>query len=129
MAGGITVFGLCFWRLRSARSLEGAVPRIRLIDRTGWTFPVSTLGLLATGAYLTSSALTPGTRAAAAAMAPAEFGSLLAAAAAAAGATAGAFSAIAATAAKVTSELIDTTAWATAAATAAFPLAGASATS
>jgi len=58
MAGGITVFGLCFWRLRSARSLEEAVPRIRLIDRTGWTFPVSILGLLATGAYLTQHAWT-----------------------------------------------------------------------
>jgi len=53
MAVGIVVFGVCFWRLRSARSLDQAVPSVRLIDRAGWAFPVSILGLVATGAYLT----------------------------------------------------------------------------
>lgn len=53
MAVGIVVFGVCFWRLRSARSLDEAVPSVRLIDRAGWAFPVSILGLVATGAYLT----------------------------------------------------------------------------
>jgi len=54
MAGGITAFGLSFWRLRSARSREDAVPWVRLVERSGWAFPLSIVGLVATGAYLTA---------------------------------------------------------------------------
>jgi hypothetical protein len=58
MAGGITVFGVCYLRLRAARSLDAAVPWVRLTDQAGLLFPVSILGLLATGAYLTTHAWT-----------------------------------------------------------------------
>lgn len=58
LAGGILAFGLAFSRLRSARSGEQAVPWVRLIARAGWAFPVSILGLLATGAYLTAHSWT-----------------------------------------------------------------------
>jgi hypothetical protein len=58
MAGGITAFGLSFWGVRSARSREAALPWVRLIDRAGWAFPLSILGLVATGAYLTAHSWT-----------------------------------------------------------------------
>jgi hypothetical protein len=58
LAGGIVAFGLSFWRLRAAQSGEQAVPWVRLIERAGWAFPVSILGLVATGAYLTAHSWT-----------------------------------------------------------------------
>lgn len=61
MVGGITIFGVCYSRLRSARSGEAAAPWIRLAEQSGWLFPLSILGLLASGAYLTFHAWTWGT--------------------------------------------------------------------
>ncbi|HXD70869.1 MAG TPA: DUF2269 family protein [Gaiellales bacterium] len=58
LAGGIIAFGLSFWRLRSAQSGDEAAPWVRLIERAGWSFPVSILGLVATGAYLTAHSWT-----------------------------------------------------------------------
>ena len=60
MAGGITVFGVCYLRLRAADSLSDAVPWANLAGQTGWVFPLSILGLLASGAYLTSDRWTWG---------------------------------------------------------------------
>ena len=54
MVGGITVVGLCYFRLRTAESLMDAAPWANLADQTGWVFPLSILGLFASGAYLTS---------------------------------------------------------------------------
>src|SRR5438067_9655302 len=86
-------------------------------------------GTAAITAVRTSATLTPGTLAAATAIAGAEPGSLAAAAAAAAGAATGTFKAMAATAAEATLALMDATACPTADATAAFSLAGALTTS
>jgi hypothetical protein len=52
--GGITVFGVCYFQIRAAGSVAEATPWARLADRAGWIFPVAILGLLASGAYLTS---------------------------------------------------------------------------
>lgn len=60
MAGGITVLGVCYLRLRVADSLSDAVPWATLADQAGWVFPLSILGLLASGAYLTSARWTWG---------------------------------------------------------------------
>ena len=60
MVGGITVFGVCYLRLRAADSLSDAVPWATLADQAGWVFPLSILGLLASGAYLTSARWTWG---------------------------------------------------------------------
>jgi hypothetical protein len=54
MVGGITVVGLCYFRLRAAMSVMDAAPWVNLADQTGWVFPVSILALFASGAYLTS---------------------------------------------------------------------------
>jgi hypothetical protein len=54
LVGGITVFGVCYAQIRAAGSISEATPWARLADRTGWAFPVAILGLLASGAYLTS---------------------------------------------------------------------------
>ena len=54
MVGGITVVGVCYFRLRAAASLIDAAPWAELADQTGWVFPPAILGLLASGAYLTS---------------------------------------------------------------------------
>jgi hypothetical protein len=54
MVGGITVVGVCYLRLRAAESLADAVPWANLADQTGWVFPLSVVGLFASGAYLTS---------------------------------------------------------------------------
>jgi hypothetical protein len=54
MVGGITVVGVCYFRLRTAASLIDAAPWANLADQTGWVFPLSILGLFASGAYLTS---------------------------------------------------------------------------
>lgn len=54
LIGGITVFGVCYFQIRAARSLAEATPWAGLADRAGWVFPVAILGLLASGAYLTS---------------------------------------------------------------------------
>ena len=58
MVAGITVFGVCYSQLRAARSLDEAAPLVRLTDQAGWLFPLSILGLLASGAYLTTHAWT-----------------------------------------------------------------------
>jgi Predicted integral membrane protein (DUF2269) len=54
MAGGITIVGVCYFRLRAAVSVIDAAPWAKLADQAGWVFPPAILGLLATGAYLTS---------------------------------------------------------------------------
>src|ERR1700730_5368378 len=58
MISGIAVVAVCYLRLRVAQSLTDPPPGTNLADQTGWVFPVSVLGLLATGAYLTSHAWT-----------------------------------------------------------------------
>src|SRR5690348_1807122 len=54
LVGAITVAGVCYFRIRSAESLREAAQWGRLADQTGWVFPVAILGLLASGAYLTT---------------------------------------------------------------------------
>jgi hypothetical protein len=54
LVGAITTVGLCYFRLRAAATPEHALPWARLADGTGWVFPAAILGLLASGAYLTS---------------------------------------------------------------------------
>jgi hypothetical protein len=54
MIGGITVVGMCYFRLRAAGSVTDALIWVRVADQTGWVFPVSIVGLFASGAYLTS---------------------------------------------------------------------------
>ena len=44
MVGGITVVGVCYFRLRAAASLIDAAPWARLADQTGWVFPPAILG-------------------------------------------------------------------------------------
>jgi hypothetical protein len=39
MVGGITVVGVCYFRLRAAASLIDAAPWAELADQTGWVFP------------------------------------------------------------------------------------------
>jgi hypothetical protein len=58
MVAGITVFGLSYSRLRAAGSREDAAPWVRLTDQAGLLFPLSIIGLLASGAYLTMHAWT-----------------------------------------------------------------------
>ena len=58
LIGGITVVGLSYLRLRAARSLADAAPWATAADQVGWVFPLSILGLLGTGAYLTSDSWT-----------------------------------------------------------------------
>jgi hypothetical protein len=58
MVGGITVVGVCYFRLRAAGSLVDAAPWANLADQVGWVFPLSILGLFASGAYLTSDTWT-----------------------------------------------------------------------
>ena len=54
LIGAITLVGVCYFRLRAARSLDDATPWATLADQTGWGFPVSVVGLLLTGGYMTS---------------------------------------------------------------------------
>jgi hypothetical protein len=54
LIAGITVFGVCYLRIRAASVASEATPWARLADRTGWVFPVAILALFASGAYLTS---------------------------------------------------------------------------
>jgi hypothetical protein len=61
MVGGITLVGVCYFRLRAAESLIDATPWAGLADQTGWLFPPAILGLLVTGAYLTNHMWTWGT--------------------------------------------------------------------
>jgi hypothetical protein len=49
MVGGITVVGVCYFRLRAAGSLVDAAPWANLADQVGWVFPLSILGLFASG--------------------------------------------------------------------------------
>ena len=53
MVGAIAVAGVSYFRLRAAQSLHEAVAWAKLAGQTGWLFPVSILGLFASGAYLT----------------------------------------------------------------------------
>ncbi len=54
LIGAITVVGLCYFRLRAAESFGEAAQWARLADQVGWAFPVAILGLIASGAYLTT---------------------------------------------------------------------------
>jgi hypothetical protein len=54
LVGAITVAGLCYFRLRLAESSTDAARWAGLADQVGWAFPVAILGLLASGAYLTT---------------------------------------------------------------------------
>ncbi len=54
LAGAIALLGVSYVRLRAARSVEQATPWTKLADQTTILFPVAILGLLASGAYLTS---------------------------------------------------------------------------
>ncbi len=49
MVGGITIFGVCYSRLRSARSGEAAAPWIRLAEQSGWLFPSRSSGFWRAG--------------------------------------------------------------------------------
>lgn len=54
LVGAIVLVGVSYVRLRAARSLEEAAPWVTLADQTTVVFPVSIIGLFASGAYLTS---------------------------------------------------------------------------
>src|SRR6476469_7257789 len=54
LVGAITMAGLCYFRLRAAESFGEAAQWARLAERVGWAFPVAILGLVASGAYLTT---------------------------------------------------------------------------
>lgn len=54
LVGAIALVGVSYVRLRAARSLEEATPWATLADQTAVVFPVAILGLIASGAYLTS---------------------------------------------------------------------------
>jgi Predicted integral membrane protein (DUF2269) len=58
LIGAITLVGVSYLRLRAARSLADATPWATVADQVGWVFPLSILGLLATGAYMTSDSWT-----------------------------------------------------------------------
>jgi Predicted integral membrane protein (DUF2269) len=58
LTGAISVIGVSYFRLRAAQSLQDAVPWAALAGRTGWLFPVSIIGLFASGAYLTNDSWT-----------------------------------------------------------------------
>lgn len=51
-AGAVLI--VCLFQLRSARTLEDAVPFGRIAGKTGRFFPLAILGLFASGAYMTS---------------------------------------------------------------------------
>jgi hypothetical protein len=53
---------VCLFRLRAAETLEQAVPWGMLAGQTERAFPISVLGLFATGAYMTSDIWTWSTR-------------------------------------------------------------------
>jgi hypothetical protein len=52
--GAGSIFALCLFQLRGAETLADAVPWGRVAGKTGRAFPVSIVGLYATGAYMTS---------------------------------------------------------------------------
>jgi hypothetical protein len=54
LVGAIATVGVSYFQLRAAATPEQALPWARVADGTGWAFPVAILGLLASGAYLTS---------------------------------------------------------------------------
>lgn len=54
LIGAITMVGLCYFRLRAAESFGEAAQWAGLAERVGWAFPVAILGLVASGAYLTT---------------------------------------------------------------------------
>src|SRR5438128_1340115 len=115
----------------AAESSDGvrSIEELRFTRENADAICAACRGTAASTAVRTSPARTPGTLAAATAMAGAELGSLLAAAAAAAGATTGTFQAMEETAAEAMSGFISATACPTAEATAAFSFAGALTTS
>jgi hypothetical protein len=60
--GAAAVVGVCLFRLRTARTLDEALPWGMLAGKTERVFPVAILGLFATGAYMTSDVWTWSTR-------------------------------------------------------------------
>ena len=56
--GAATLVVVCLFRLRAAETLEQAIPWGMLAGQTEKAFPVSVLGLFATGAYMTSDVWT-----------------------------------------------------------------------
>ena len=58
LVGAITLVGVSYYKLRAAQSLADAAPWATLADQTGWAFPLAIVGLVASGAYLTSDAWT-----------------------------------------------------------------------
>jgi hypothetical protein len=56
--GAAAVIGVCLFRLRAAQTLAEAAPWGMLAGQTERVFPVSVLGLFATGAYMTSDVWT-----------------------------------------------------------------------
>ena len=54
LIGAITTVVLSNFRLRAAGSFSEAAQWARLIDQASWAFPVAILGLVASGAYLTT---------------------------------------------------------------------------
>jgi hypothetical protein len=58
LVGAITLVGVSYYKLRAAQSLADAAPWPTLADQTGWAFPLAIVGLVASGAYLTSDAWT-----------------------------------------------------------------------
>ena len=54
LIGAFTMAGLCYFRLRAAESFREAAQWAQLAEQAGWAFPVAVLGLVASGAYLTT---------------------------------------------------------------------------
>jgi hypothetical protein len=60
--GAAAVLLVCLFQLRAARTLEQAVPFGKVAGKAGMFFPVAILGLFGSGAYMTSSQWSWGTR-------------------------------------------------------------------
>ena len=60
--GAAAIVVVCLFRLRAAETLEQAVPWGMLAGQTEKAFPISVIGLFATGAYMTSDVWSWGTR-------------------------------------------------------------------
>ncbi|MGN6378707.1 MAG: hypothetical protein ACTHNU_07120, partial [Gaiellales bacterium] len=54
LVGAVATVGVCYFRLRVATTPVDALPWARVADGAGWVFPVAILGLLGSGAYLTT---------------------------------------------------------------------------
>ena len=57
--GAGSVLLACLFQLRAARTVEGAAPWGMMAGKVGKLFPVAIIGLFASGAYMTSTSVSP----------------------------------------------------------------------